>query len=717
MSGPFRWALICLLLISASHIQAADPARDPSRPLPGFSPAAGAEQLRLEAALFDRLDNESTGRFFSYLTEEPHAAGSERNRRLAEYTRERFLEYGLEDVQLLEYEVLLPWPREVKVSLLEPVAYEASLREDGYEVDKDSWSSDDVGLTYLGMSASGDVIAEVIYANSGSPEDYDWLESQGIDPAGKVAIVRYSMPYSYRGFKAWEAERRGVKALLIYSDPAEDGYRKGEVFPQGPWGPESHIQRGSITYDFILPGDPLTPGQPSIEGVPRIDEAQSPSIPKIIAVPMSWRDARPILENLGGPVAPYAWQGGLPITYHAGPGPSKVRVKVEMDGERRQIQVVTGTLRGTDEPERTVVLGNHRDAWVYGAVDPSSGSATLLELARVLGELKDEGLRPRRTLLLASWDAEEWHLTGSTEWGEHFADELGRNAIAYLNVDSSTSGPDFSVGAVSSLNKVIESVARDVIDPNTRHDLYETWRRRQEATPAASRSGGMVDNELGSGSDYTVFLNFLGIPIASLSFEGPYGVYHSQYDNYYWMSHFGDPGFRYMTAMAEVWGRLALRLANAEVYPFDYAAYAATVGRFLDALTDIPDGPERLDLASAKQAADNWHQEAEQLNLLIGQHLAENPERAVGRFSELNRLLLQMEREFLDSKGIPGRPWFKHILYAPRYTYSAMSLPGVREAAEGQDWDLASQQLRVLIERLEVITDLTRQAQDQVQSP
>ena len=710
-----RYTAVILLvsILVGGAVNRLESAPGPDNDVPGFSLDAASTQLETEDALFDLLDAKSTGRHFRYLTEEPHPAGSERNRRLAEYTRDRFLEYGLEDVQLLEYEVLLPFPREVKVSMLEPFEYEPSLREDGYEVDKDSWSSD-VGPTYLGMSASGDVTSDVIYANSGNPADYDWLVDQGIDPEGKIAIVRYSMPYSYRGFKAWEAQRRGVKALIIYSDPAEDGYRKGEVFPNGPWGPESHIQRGAITYDFIVPGDPLTPGWPSIEGEKRIEESEATSIPNIIAVPMSWRDAKPILENLGGPVAPYSWQGGLPFTYHVGAGPTKVRVKVDMDEGRRPIQVVTGSIRGSEEPEKLVILGNHRDAWVYGAVDPSSGSATLLEAARVLGNLARSGHRPRRTLVLASWDAEEWHLTGSTEWGEHFAGELGKNAIAYLNVDSSTSGPDLAASAVASLNPLIESVARDVIDPNTRRNLFETWQRRREADSRGSGSVGLVDNDLGSGSDYTVFLNFLGIPIANLSFDGPYGVYHSQYDNYYWMTHFGDPGFRYMTAMVEVWGRLALRLANAEVYPFDYSAYAKTVAAFLDSLTDIPDVEQKLDLTAARDAADAWRQEADRLQDLVSRALDSSQPPAPGRFSDLNQTLLLVERQFLHSEGIPGRPWFKHLLYAPRYTYAAMSLPGVREAVEKQDWELASQQLQLLIERFEKVAELMRQAQNKV---
>ncbi|MFQ5789649.1 MAG: M28 family metallopeptidase, partial [Acidobacteriota bacterium] len=630
-------------------------------------------------------------------------------RELAEYVRDRFAEYGLEDVEIVRYDVLLPLPREVRVTMLEPHELEAALKEDGYPVDKDSYASE-VGITYMGMSASGDVTAPVIYAHSGNPEDYDWLEAQGIDPKGKIAIVRYSVPYSYRGFKAWEAERRGALALLVYSDPAEDGYVKGEVFPHGPWGPESHIQRGAITYDFIVPGDPLTPGWPSVEGANRIPKEEARSVPRIISVPMSWRDARPILEHLGGPVAPYAWQGGLPITYHIGPGQAKVRVKVDMDQEIRPIWVVTGQIRGAGEPEKMVVLGNHRDAWVYGGVDPSSGTATLLETARILGRLSREGHRPRRTLVLANWDAEELHLTGSTEWGEQLADVLGRGAIAYLNVDSSTSGPNFEANAVASLNPAIVSVARDVIDPNSRGSILEAWRRRLEEEGRTKPSEtDLVENELGSGSDYTVFLNFLGIPIVSMSFDGPYGVYHSQYDDLFWTTHFGDPGFRYMTVMAEVWGRLALRLANADVYPYDFRLYASRVSGFLDALAQQPDVKENLDLSPARAAVDSWHDEAKRLQAAIDQALADQ-ESSPERFPELNDALLQLERQFLLEQGIPGRPWFKHALYAPRYTYAALSLPGVVEAAEARDWRLAREQLGLLVERFQAVTEALKRA-------
>jgi N-acetylated-alpha-linked acidic dipeptidase len=646
------------------------------------------------------------------LTEEPHPAGSERNRRLAQYMRDRFVDYGLEAVEIHEYRVLLPQPREVQVTMLEPYFHVPSLREDGYPVDKDSWANE-VGPTYAGMSASGEVVGEVIYAHSGNPEDYDWLESQGIDPSGKIAIVRYSLPYSYRGFKAWEAERRGVKALLIYSDPMEDGYRKGDVFPHGPWGPESHIQRGAISYDFLVPGDPLTPGWPSLEGARRLAREEARSIPGIVAVPMSWRDARPILENLGGPVAPHAWQGGLPIPYHVGPGPAKLRVRVVMDDGIRPIQVVTGRIRGADEPDQWVVLGNHRDAWVYGAVDPSSGSASLLEVARILGTLKRQGHRPRRTLVLASWDAEEWHLTGSTEWGEQFTEALDRGAVAYLNVDSSTSGPDFDVSAVASLNPLIESVARDVIDPNTRRSLLEASQRLRQAKDGREPAGPLVENALGSGSDYTVFLNRLGIPIVDMSFEGPYGVYHSLYDDYFWITRFGDPGFRYMTAMVEVWGRMALRLANAEVLPYDFRPYAAAVVGFVDALEELP-GASHLDLSAARRKLADWERGAVELERAVAGSLAADAHSSTSRYAELNRTLLRVEREFLIDAGIPGRPWFKHALYAPRYTYAAMSLPGVRDAAETGDWERARGQLAVLVPRLEAVSALIRRAEDEV---
>jgi N-acetylated-alpha-linked acidic dipeptidase len=710
-------SLACGLLVAASLVAAADRPEPDSRRIPGFTAASGDRERRLEERVFEALDPARTARHFRLLTEEPHPAGTAENLKLAHYVRDQFLASGLEEVTLHRYDVLLPWPRKVAVSMIRPVEWTASLAEDPYPVDKDSYAVG-ASLTYLGMSGSGDVTADVIYAHSGNPEDYDWLVSQGIDPRGKIAVVRYSNPYSYRGFKAWEAERRGVAALIIYSDPMDDGYHRGEVFPEGPWGPESHIQRGAITYDFIVPGDPLTPGWASVEGAKHIALDEARSVPKIPAVPMSWGDAKHILEKLGGPVAPHDWQGSLPFTYHVGPGPATLRVEVDMDGETRSIWVVEGRIRGSEKPDETVILGNHRDAWVYGAVDPSSGTATLLEAARVLGKMKRDGQRPRRTLVFASWDAEEWHLTGSTEWGEEFAAELGKGAVAYLNVDSSTSGPNFAAGAVASLNPTILEVARDVIDPNSRRSLLDTWTAASSpATPNGASTASPIENELGSGSDYTVFLNFLGVPVVSLSFDGPYGVYHSQYDDLYWMEHFGDPGYRYMTAMAEVWGRLALRLANADVHAYDLRQYATTVGGFVDSLREVPELEKNLDLGNVEAAVGAWRREAETLQQKIDGALTGASAPTAASLAPLNAALLGVERELLLAEGIPGRPWFRHALYAPRYTYAAMSLPGVREAAEAGNWDLARSQLGLLVERLQAAAAATRQAATLVPAP
>lgn len=685
----------------------------------GFSAGAAAAERAVEAQLALRLERDSTGAFFRHLTAEPHPAGSARNKYLADWVAERYRAYGLEDVRLHRYDVFLPWPTHVSVTMTAPARYEAVLTEDAVAADPDTWI--DPGPTYLGMSASGEVTGELVYASSGNPSDYDWLERQGIDLKGKVAIVRYSVPYSYRGYKAQVAQQRGLGALLIYSDPQEDGYRRGLTFPDGPWGPESHLQRGSLAYDFIVPGDPLTPGWASVDGARRIPVAEARSVPAIMAVPMSWRDAKPLLMALTGPVAPPSWQGALPFTYRVGPGPATVHVRVAMDDSTRSIWVVEGRIRGSEEPDRYVVLGNHRDAWAFGGVDPSSGTASQLELARVLGGLAREGTRPRRSILFASWDAEEWHLTGSTEWGEQFADDLRRNAIAYLNVDGSTSGSDFTAGSVASLNRLIVETLRDVRDPAAGGSVLAAWgkalasdRERVIGGGAAGAAGqdplDYPGNELGSGSDYTVFLNFLGVPIVEMAFDGPYGVYHSIYDSYAWMTRFGDPGFRYMTAMAEVWGRMALRLANAEVYPFDFVLYAKRVRGFIDAVASDPKGGG-VELGAARVAVQRWQAAGSALEVAVGRVLAgpAGPARQ-RRLSAVNEALRAVEQQLLLDDGIPGRPWFRHVLYAPRPTYAAMSLPGVLEALEAGDTDRAATQAAALAARLNATAAMVERA-------
>jgi N-acetylated-alpha-linked acidic dipeptidase len=681
------------LLLGLGVLTLSSPPADDRPPLWGFGGEAAEKQLAAEARLAALPSPDSARRHLALLTEEPHVAGSPRNHQLAEYVRDRFQEYGLEDVEIVRYDVFLPYVSELSLRMVEPVAWEAGFKEEGHPEDKDSYDSA-VGIPYHAYSAAVDVTAPLVYAGSGNPEDYDHLDSLGIDIRGKIALVRYSVPYSYRGFKALTAERRGAAGILIYSDPADDGYVKGETYPRGPWGPESHIQRGAIAYDFMIAGDPLTPGDASTPGARRVPKEDSPMVPRIASLPLSYKDAAPLLQNLAGPVAPRAWQGGLPFTYHLGPGPAKLHMRVVPDEAVRPIYNVVGRIRGTEEPEKLVVLGNHRDAWIYGAVDPSSGTAVQLELARTLGSLARSGVRPRRTIVFANWDAEEFSLTGSTEWGEQHAERLAAGAVAYLNVDSAASGPEFSASAVPTLNRLFLEVARDVTDPGSGKPLVEVWRsrsRRSEATSGVltAEGEGPVGNRLGSGSDYTVFLNFLGIPVADLTFTGPYGVYHSIYDSFHWMSRFGDPGFRYHATMAEIWGRLAFRLAQAEILPFDYAAYAESLLEFLsDMEKKAAAGKLEVSVEPAREAVLRLSQAGARANRLI-----DSPPAGAAERERVNRALMQAERLLLAPEGIPGRPWFKHLVYAPKFTYAPEVLPGIAEALDAGDAPRARQQV------------------------
>jgi N-acetylated-alpha-linked acidic dipeptidase len=626
----------------------------------GFAARSAIAERGLEAKFLALPSSSNARDAHAYLTAEPHVAGTPRDHVLAGWVRERWQDYGIEHVQIVEHEVLLPYATEVAVEMVTPKTFRASLKEE--PVAGDPATARDVGLSYHAFSASGDVTAPVVYANSGNPADYDWLAAHGVDVRGKIALVRYSMPYSYRGFKALTAEQRGAAGILIYSDPAEDGFKKGKPYPDGPWGPESHIQRGGIVYDFRVPGDPLTPGWASLPGAKRIAAAEAISLPKIMSAPLSWKDARPILEALGGREAPDAWQGGLPITYRVGDGSTTVHMRVRMDDGVRPIWTVTGRLTGTLYPDELVIVGNHRDAWVYGGVDPSSGTASLMELARSLGAMAKQGLRPKRTIVFANWDAEEFTLTSSTEWGEEHARELSDHAVAYLNVDSSASGPDFKVSAAPALNHVVFQSARDVLD--IRDDESK-----------------LVTNRLGSGSDYTVFLNFLGVPIADLSFTGPYGVYHSMYDDHLWMAKFGDPGFARHAAMTRVWGVTALRLANADALPLDYRSTAARIREFVAETTDAARASDRPALAPLAAASERFARAADEAGKRFDALLAGGaPTRAAA--SALDSALLRTERAFLDPAGLPDRPWYRHLLYAPKPTYAAEVLPGVVEMLE-----------------------------------
>jgi N-acetylated-alpha-linked acidic dipeptidase len=672
----------------------------------GFTPASAAREAETENKFKAIPSPDEERRQHHIFTAEPHVAGSERNNELARYIADQWRNEGLEDVVIRRYDVYGSNPKFTSLEMVAPVRYRAGLRELPVPGDPDL-KNKAISAAWSGMSASGEVTAPLVYAHSGNPEDYDLLRKQGIDVKGKVVLVRYSNPYSYRGFKALTAQREGAAAILIYSDPAEDGYKKGEVVPKGPWGPEYHIQRGAITYDFMVPGDPLTPGWASVPGAKRIPVEEAVSIPKIMALPLSWHDAKPLLANMDGPLAPADWQGGLPIKYHLGGQRVRVHVKIEMDNTTQPYYVVEGRIRGAQLPDEWIVLGNHRDAWVFGGVDPSSGTASMMELTRALGKLAKEGTRPRRTIVVCSWDGEEVGLTGSTEWGEQFADDLRSKAVAYINVDSSTSGPNFHGQAVASLAPMLVETTHTLKDPSGK-TLHEAWKessaraRSEDVKAEKVMDSNLADTRIGSGSDHTVFLNFVGMPVLGLQFDGPYGVYHSAYDDFLWMNHFGDPGYRYHTLMSQLWGVLAMRLANADLLPLDFASYAANIREFVNELSKgmaTRNDLAQLDLKPILDAIDDFE--------AAGKHLDESTAHALASgaidsklAAAINHGTMQVERNWLNPEGIPGRPWFKHILYGARFTYAHLELPGLTEAVEKQDWITAKQQAEILRQAL-----------------
>ena len=661
----------------------------------GYSRERARDERQIEQRLRAIPSADEEKRQHRYFTAEPHPAGSERNHELALYIADLWKQQGLEDVRIHRYDVLTSLPRSIAVEMVAPAPYRASLREDTYDADPDT-KNPAIHSAWLSMSASGEVTAPLVYAHSGNPSDYNVLRRNGITVKGKIVLVRYSNPYSYRGFKALTAQREGAAGLLIYSDPAEDGYKRGKVFPDGPWGPESHIQRGAITYDFLVPGDPLTPGWASVDGARRIPVEEAVSVPKIMAVAMSWHDAKPLLEHLDGPVAPQSWQGGLPVQYRLGGNSVRVHLKVDMDTKPMPNYVVEARIRGSELPEEWILLGNHRDGWEFGAVDPSSGTASMVEMTRALGQMKAQGFRPKRTLIVASWDGEEVGLTGSTEWGEEFAEELKQKLVAYLNVDWSVSGPNFRPSAIGSLAPLVVELSHELPSP-TGKSLYEEWRQSAAAArveakdPRPVTDDNLVETHIGSGSDFTVFLNFLCRPTIELEFDGPYGVYHSAYDNFFWMNHFGDPGYRYHTLMSQLWGTLALRLADAEILPFDFDAYGRDIAGFASVLAGNP----HVDFRPLQQRIVEFRNAGSELNTAVKRTLAKGPVDA--RLADrVNRNIMQVESNWANPDGIPGRPWFKHTLYAARYTYGHLELPGLTEAIEKRDFTEAQRQAGIL---------------------
>ena len=705
MRKRFLVPLACLLVAAAV---ASD-----ETPLTGFTPARARAQRALEQKFLAVPEPARAEVDHRTLTAEPHVAGSPADRRTAEYVLEVFRQAGL-PAEIEEFQVLLPEPVEVKLEMLAPTKFSGPTPE---FVADDPASKDPRTLPgFNGYSASGDVTAELVYANYGLPADYARLGEEGVSPEGKIVLVRYGG--SFRGVKAKVAEENKAAGLIIYSDPRDDGYHGGDVYPRGPWRPATGVQRGSVLYIFRYPGDPTTPDGPSVPGAPRIEAAQATNMTRVPVLPISYADAERLLARLAGPVAPREWQGGLAFTYHLGPGPTKVRLRVQVKHEVKAIWNVVAKIPGAERPDEIIVLGNHRDAWTYGAVDPNSGTVAMLEMARGLGALLADGWRPRRSIWLCSWDAEEQGLIGSTEWAEKHAGTLQQKAVAYLNLDSAVSGDRFEASAVPSLKEFLREVAAATPDPRggtvlarANERLREELRRGVVPGRAAPiLRGGGVDaqpiserqiefGDLGSGSDYTSFLDHLGIPSTDFGFGGDYGVYHSIFDNHRWMKNHGDPEFRYHAAAARFYGLETLRLAEADLLPFDYEAYGKEVLDYIGGIRAklaLLGEKDKLDFAAAEQAAKRL--------AAAGKDVREKYRWAVERglapddLARVNRALVETEQAFLLPDGLPGRPWFKHAIFAPgTYTgYASVPLPGVHESIDAGDFAEAQRQLEAL---------------------
>jgi N-acetylated-alpha-linked acidic dipeptidase len=663
-----------------------------------------AAQGKIEDRFLAVPDAKLAGEHLKTLTAEPHLASTPEDRKTAEYVARKFREAGL-DTEIVPYRVLLNQPKVVHVEAFDAAGRQLMSGPTREHVEGDPGQDDPrVVMPFNGSSGSGDVIGDAVYANYGRLEDFDQLAAQHIDLHGKIVVVRYGV--NFRGVKVYLAEQRGAAGVLIYSDPQDDGYYKGDAYPNGPWRPETGVQRGSVQFLFKYPGDPETPGVASTLDLP--DSARvSPygDQPHIVSIPLSYHDAAPILQGMKGAGVPQGWQGALPFRYHLGGSGVKVHLVSQQDYQRRVIWDVIGKIKGTDYPDDWVVTGNHRDAWVYGAVDPSSGTAAMLEAVHGMGALLKQGWRPKRTMVFCSWDAEEEGLIGSTEWVEDHAKGLER-AVAYFNVDVAVAGPDFSAAAVPSLKGFVRELTRSVPSPQ-RGTVYQAWRtahsgeqhRQSNAPPAPNEEVHLGD--LGSGSDFTPFLQHAGVPSTDIGSEGPYGVYHSTFDDYAWFTQNADPHFFYLQEMARILGLEALRMADCDVLPLDYVAYSREISAYLESAKKRASdaGLASLDFGSAQGAAARLASNARTVH---DRQVAET-----GDLVKLNGALRRTETALLTENGLPNRPWYKHTIYAPgEYTgYAAVVIPGVNEAIDARDAARAAQQLTVLTEALNRAAD------------
>jgi len=685
-------------------------------PIRGFPTSQTADQVRREQLARAVPSRDTLRAQMRLLAAVPHEAGTERSRHVAELILARFRSFGL-DAKIEQFEALMPRPVSRTLELLAPERFTATLEEPTVAEDPTSGQKPQQLPTFNAYSPDGDVSGELVYVNYGVPADYRVLDSLGISVRGKIVIARYGQ--SWRGIKPKVAAEHGALGCLIYSDPRDDGYFVGDVYPKGSMRPWQGVQRGSVMDMPTYPGDPLSPGWGAVPGARRLTLSEAKTIEPIPVLPLSYGDALPLLRNLGGPVAPEAWRGALGITYHVGGGPARVRLAVKFDWQTRPLYDVIATIRGSVDPDQWVIYGNHHDAWVNGANDPISGQVALDETARALGALLKTGWRPARTIVLAAWDGEEWGLLGSTEWGETHADELRTKAAIYYNSDTNNSGW-LDLAGSHSLELFLSQVARDVTDPRTGTSVLDALLAHQRERHARDTTVDSVFAiaALGSGSDYTVFLDHLGVPSAAVSYGGatPDGIYHSIYDSYTFYERFLDTAFTYEVAEAQTMATAVLRMADAPLLPFEFGAVTRTYRRYADDIERLArksDTTKALDLSAVRAALERLDNAAHAYEAAAGRLEGASITPARRRaLREVNALLAKSEQTLADTAGLPRRPWFAHLIYAPGfYTgYGVKTMPGIREAVEERRPSEAQAQTARVARALDRLGNLVRRA-------
>jgi N-acetylated-alpha-linked acidic dipeptidase len=744
-------ALILLSSFFVSVIAQTTPPGD--RPLLGFDRASTTTERALEARFDAALRRENLREWLKRLSAHPHHIGSPYGKANAEFIASQFKAWGF-DTQIEEFKVLFPTPKTRLVELVAPEKFSARLAEPPLAEDSTSNQTSEQLPVYNAYSVDGDVTAPLVYVNYGIPRDYDELAQRGIDVKGKIVIARYGG--SWRGIKPKVAAEHGAVGCLIYSDPRNDGYYQGDVYPKGAWRNDQGAQRGSVADMPLFPGDPLTPGVGATADARRLDIKGAPTLTKIPVLPISYGDAQPLLRSLAGPLAPDAWRGALPLTYHLGPGPATVHLKAEFNWDMATAYDVIAKIRGAERPDEWVIRGNHHDGWVNGASDPLSGQVAMMEEGRALGELLKTGWKPKRTIIYCAWDGEEPGLLGSTEWAETHAELLKKNAVVYINSDSNGRG-FFGASGSHTIEKFINEVARDVTDPEKNIPVSDRARAfailsgDSETRRETRERADLRIDALGSGSDYTVFLDHLGIASLDLGYGGEGktgGVYHSIYDSFDHYTRFGDPDFAYGIALAQTGGRAVLRFANAEVLPYAFgnfsdtvANYVREVGRLADDMRDEtkeknqriadktfwavsdptetyiipkPDEPvPYLNFAPLQNSLSRLQESAQKFDAAMrvqGGNLTPATQAA------LDQALMQSERAMVRDAGLPRRSWFKHQIYAPGfYTgYGVKTLPAIREAIEQRNWSEAEQQITLVSETINQIAAAIDRATAQV---